>query len=123
MLVMLSLQIKVQDLFAQKHVRLLAPPLMAKGRVSPKATTMTRRIARVRVHVERLIKKLKLKLIRGNIPLTMKPYASSIIRVCACLVNLNPTIIDEGDEDDKNYNIDDDDDDGDDYNDSKNMDP
>ena len=42
----------VQDLFAQKHVRLLAPPLMAKGRVSPKATTMTRRIARVRVHVE-----------------------------------------------------------------------
>ncbi|CAB4016757.1 Hypothetical predicted protein [Paramuricea clavata] len=65
------------------------------GKVSAKATTMTRRIAKSRVHVERMIRKLKcFQLIRGVIPLTLKPYASSIIRVCACLVNLSPTIID-----------------------------
>ena len=86
----------VQDLLALKHVRLLAPPLMGKGKVSSKATTMTRRIARVRVHVERMIRKLKcFQLIRGVIPLTLKPYASCIIRVCACLVNLSPAIIDD----------------------------
>ena len=30
----------VQDLFAQKHVRLLPPPIMAKGKVSSTATTI-----------------------------------------------------------------------------------
>ncbi len=57
--------------------------------------TLTRRIAKSRVHVERMIRELKcFQLIRVVIPLTLKPYASSIIRVCACLVNLSPTIID-----------------------------
>jgi hypothetical protein len=85
----------VQDLFVLKHVRLLAPPIMSKGKVSAKATTLMRRIAKSRVHVERMIRKLKcFQLIRVVIPLTLKPYASSIIRVCACLVNLSPTIID-----------------------------
>lgn len=89
----------VQDLLAPKHVRLLAPPVMTKGKISSKARTMTRRIATVRVHVERMIRKLKcFELIRGVIPLTLKPYASSIIRVSACLVNLNPIIINEDDE-------------------------
>lgn len=85
----------VQGLLAPKH----APPVMTKGKISSKATTMTRRIATVRVHVERMIRKLKCsELIRGVIPLTLKPYASSIIRVSACLVNLNPIIINEDDE-------------------------
>ena len=84
----------VQDILALKHVRLLAPPIMSKGKVCSKATTMTRRFASVRVHVERMIRKLKsFQLIRWVIPLTLKPHASSIIRVCACLVNLSPTII------------------------------
>ena len=91
----------VQDLLALKNVRLLAPPMMGKGKVSSKATTMTRRIAKSRVHVERMIRKLKcFQLIRGVIPLTLKPYASSIIHVCACLVNLSPSIIDNHDDDD-----------------------
>ncbi len=47
----------VQDILALKHVRLLAPPII-KGKVCSKATTMTRRIASVRVHVERMIRKL-----------------------------------------------------------------
>lgn len=49
----------VEDLLALKHVQLLAPPIMSKGKVSSKATTMTRRIAKARVHVERMIRKLK----------------------------------------------------------------
>lgn len=84
----------IQDLLALHHTRLLAPPIMRKGNVSSKATTVTRRIAKVRVHVERMIRKLKcFGILRGVIPLTLKPYVSSIVRVCAALVNLQPSII------------------------------
>ena len=92
--------LNVQDLLALKNVRLLAPPMMGKGKVSSKATTRTRRIARSRVHVERMRKLKFFQLIRGVIPLALKPYASSIIHVCACLVNLSPSIIDDHDDDD-----------------------
>ena len=89
----------VQDLFALKHVRLLAPPIMAKGNVSSKTTTMTSRIATAQAHVELIIRKSKcFELITGVIPLTLKLYTSSIIRVSTCLVNLNPFIVNEDDE-------------------------
>jgi hypothetical protein len=67
--------------------------------------TMTRRIAKMCVHVERMIRKLKcFQLIHTVIPLTLKPYASSIIQVCACLVNLSPSIIDrDSDSDSKDW--------------------
>ena len=46
-----------------------------------------------------MIRKSKcFELITGVIPLTLKLYASSIIRISACLVNLNPIIINEDDE-------------------------
>ena len=84
----------IQDLLALRHVKLIAPPLMRKGKISSKASTSTRRIAKPRVHVERLIRKLKcLAILRGVIPLTFKPYCSTIVKVCAALVNLQPSII------------------------------
>lgn len=84
----------IQDLLALREARLLAPPIMRKGTVSSKASTATRRIAKPRVHVERLIRKLKcFGILRGVIPMTMKPYVSSIVKVCAALVNLQPSII------------------------------
>ena len=46
-----------------------------------------------------MIRKSKcFELSTGVIPLTLKLYASSIIRISACLVNLNPIIINEDDE-------------------------
>ena len=86
----------IQDLLALYHTRLLAPPLMKKGNISAQTSTATRRIAKPRVHVERLIRKLKcFNILRGVIPLTFKPYVNSIIKVCAALVNLQPSIIDQ----------------------------
>lgn len=85
----------IQDLLALHETRLLAPPIMRKAAISSKASTATRRIAKPRVHVERLIRKLKcFGILRGVLPLTIKPYVSSITRVCAALVNLEPSIID-----------------------------
>lgn len=84
----------IQDLLALHHTRLLAPPIMKKGKISAEASTATRRVAKPRVHVERLIRKLKCySILRGVIPLTLKPYVNSIIKVCAALVNLQPSII------------------------------
>ena len=84
----------IQDLLALHEVRLLAPPIMRKDAVSSKASTATRRIAQARVHVERLIRKLKcFCILRGVIPLTIKPYISSIVKVCAALVNLQSSAI------------------------------
>ena len=88
----------IQDILALHHVYLLAPPIMTKNNISSKATTLTRRIARARVHVERMIRKLKLfRILRSPIPLTIKPYIDPVVTVCAALVNLQPTIIKEQD--------------------------
>ncbi|XP_028414129.1 uncharacterized protein LOC114537197 [Dendronephthya gigantea] len=88
----------IQDILALHHVYLLAPPIMAKNKISEQAVTLTRRIARARVHVERMIRKLKLfRILRSPIPLTIKPYINSIAKVCAYLVNLQPSIIKDTD--------------------------
>ena len=69
---------------------------MKKGAVSSKALTVTRRIARIRIQVERIIRKLKcFSTLRGVTPLTLKPYVTSIVKVCATLVNLQPRITED----------------------------
>ena len=89
-LVMADKGFNIQDLLVLQHVRLIAPPIMHKGNVSADATTKTRRVARKRIHVERIIRSLKSL---GGIPLTMKTYIDSVITQCAPLVNLQPKII------------------------------
>jgi hypothetical protein len=84
----------IQDLLALREAKLLAPPIMRKGAASSKASTATRRIARVRIYVERIIRKLKcFSILRGVIPLTLKPYVTSIVKVCSAIVNLQHSII------------------------------
>ena len=84
----------IQDLLAIRDARLIAPPIMAKNNVSAYASTATRRIATGRVHVERIIRKLKCyRILQGVIPLTVKGYVTSIVKVCAALVNLQPSLI------------------------------
>ena len=84
----------IQDLLAIHSVRLIAPPIMTKSTVSARASTATRRVANARVHVERIIRKLKcFYILRGVIPLTFKSYITSIVRVCAAIVNLQPSLI------------------------------
>lgn len=84
----------IRDLLALHDAILIKPPVMRKGCVSAKATTATRRIATSRVHIERMIRLLKLfTILKGTIPLTLKPYIDDIVTVCACLVNLQPSVI------------------------------
>ena len=84
----------IQDLLALRGAYLIAPPIMMKDNISSCASTATQRVAAIRVHVERMIRKLKcFVILRGVIPLTFKAYISSIIRVCAAIVNLQLSLI------------------------------
>ena len=66
---------------------------MRRGNLNAGMSTTTRRIAKVRVHVERMIRKLKcFTILKGSLPLTMKPYVDAVITVCAALVNLQPSV-------------------------------
>jgi hypothetical protein len=84
----------IQDLLAVRDARLIAPPIMAKNKESARASTATRRVARARVHVERMIRKLKcFRILKGVITLSLKGYITSIVSVCAALVNMQPSLI------------------------------
>ena len=92
---MASKGFNIQDLLAIHSVRLISPPIMTKNTVSARASPATRRVANAIVHVERIIRKLKcFYILRGVIPLTFKSYITSIVRVCAAIVNLQPSLID-----------------------------
>ena len=78
----------IQDLLALRETRLVAPPIMKKDNVSAEAATL------IRVHAERMIRKLKcFNILKGAMPLTMKPYVSAVVTVCAALVNLQHSCI------------------------------
>ena len=80
----------IQDLLAVPNVRLLAPPIIGKNKESARAATATRRVARARVHVERMIRKLKCyRMLKSVIPLSLKGHITSIV----ALVNLQPSLI------------------------------
>ena len=84
----------IQDYLALHETVLNAPPIMRKNNVSARASTATRRVATSRVHIERIIKRLKsFTFFKGVILLTCKPYVSSAVTVCAILVNLQPSVI------------------------------
>ena len=85
-----------QDYLALHETILIAPPVMKKNNVSSVASTATRCVVTARVHIERIIKRLKsFNFFSGVVPLTCKPYISSAVTVCAILVNLQPSLINE----------------------------
>lgn len=84
----------IQDVLTIHNAWLIAPPAKPKNKVSSRTSTATRRVANSRVHVECMIRKLKcFKILRGVIPLTIKSDVTSIIQVCAAIVNLQPCLI------------------------------
>lgn len=65
-----------------------------KGKqLSRKARARTSSIAKVRIHVERVIERLKnFRIFQGNLPLSMVGTANQLVIVCAALCNLLPPL-------------------------------
>ena len=78
-----------------KNTYLNIPPFLGnKAFLTVKEETETRRIASVRVHVERAIRRIKtFRILRTVLPITMAAHLNKIWIVCAYLTNLLPPLI------------------------------
>ncbi|CAI5689183.1 unnamed protein product [Oreochromis niloticus] len=85
----------IKDLLFERKVRLVIPAFTKKRRqLTEEQVTYTRRIANVRIHVERAIRRLKVyKILSQIVPLSMAPKVDKILRICAALVNLREDLI------------------------------
>lgn len=74
----------IQDLLKAKNAGLVIPPFLgAKGKFSKNEVSMTHDIARLRIHGERAIRKVKeYHIFDGVIPLNLAPSIKQIRTVC-----------------------------------------
>lgn len=86
----------IADLLSPKGVHLNIPPFLhAKdGQLTPEQVEETRRIAEVRIHVERAIQRIKsFQILQGTIPLSLHDLVEDIFWTCSILTNFQTPII------------------------------
>ena len=85
----------IHDVLATLGVTINIPLLMDQTpQLSAREVTETRRIAEVRIHVERAIGHIKnYHILQGTLPITLAANASEIFAVCAYLTNLSPPVV------------------------------
>lgn len=93
--VMANKGFNVQDELASVGVSLVIPGLLKKdSQFSIAQSTKNKTIASVRVHVERLMERIKnWHILDRRIPISMSPYASDIVIVICALSNFLPPLI------------------------------
>ena len=76
-------------------VELVRPPFLRNSKqLSPADAKMTRSIAHARVHVERVIQRVKqFSVLKNKLPWSMLPYVDHIFTVVCALTNLSPPIL------------------------------
>ncbi|KAJ8668782.1 hypothetical protein QAD02_000041 [Eretmocerus hayati] len=79
----------------EAHIKLHIPSkLGANSQLSPEESLLTNEIATARVHVERVIQRMKLwKIMKDKVTLTTLPYYDDIVKILAALVNLKPPLL------------------------------
>lgn len=76
-----------------KSITLIMPPFLErKGEFTSEETSATYKIARVRIHVERIMQRLKVYHILNKIPENLFHHIDDILHICCVLVNLQPPI-------------------------------
>ena len=78
-----------------RHAELVIPPA-AKGttQMTSKQVTDTKRVANVRIHVERVIRRLKVfRILSSTLDNKTLRHANDILFICAALTNLQPPIV------------------------------
>ena len=90
---------QIEDLLLPKGARLVAPPFTKKcsfgknKRLNASEIIRTRKIAHLRIHVERAIERMKRWDVIDHIPLLSVPYTSEIVSVIAAFCNLLPPLV------------------------------
>lgn len=84
----------ISDLLYPLQVKLNIPAFSQGKQLSEEDVTETRRIAQVRIHVERAIRRLKVyRILKETVPISLVKQVDYILRICAALVNLRGTLI------------------------------
>ena len=86
------------------NIKLNIPPFMEGRRQLPAEEVKSgRRIASLRIHVERAIGRIKnFSILKNTLPITMARIANQIVSVCAWLTNFQPALIPIPSDDDSN---------------------
>ena len=85
----------IRDLLDERRVSLNIPAFTYKrNQLTNEEMTRTRRVANVRIHVERAIQRLKVfKILSQTIPISIAPKLDNILTICAGIVNLRSSLI------------------------------
>ncbi|KAM7290352.1 uncharacterized protein ISCGN_026997 [Ixodes scapularis] len=85
----------IRTTMAEKGAVLVMPPFSVGGQqLSQEDMDNTFHIAQVRIHVERVIQRLKnFHILKHRIPLTLIPQMDQVVQVCSALVNMQTPII------------------------------
>lgn len=76
-------------------VHLNVPPRLVHQQFTPSENRLTTNIARARIHVERVIERIKGYEILKHVPYYLKKSITTIFQVCSWLVNLQKPVIQE----------------------------
>jgi hypothetical protein len=72
----------------------IPPFLSGRKHLTPQEEVKTKQIARLRIHVERSIERMKnWKIFQGVMPSSLKPMASQLVFVACCLVNYQSPVV------------------------------
>ena len=87
--------IDIDDLLKPLGITLNMPPKRDSNRqLTRKEVEQTRRIAAVRIHVERKMEQIKnFRILQGTIPATEWNNANNIVLICTALTNLEPPLV------------------------------
>ena len=85
----------IQDLLMPISVRLNVPPLLSTKRQMPaNDVLLTKKIAQLRMHVERAIGRIKVyQILRNTLPATMWDSINEVIYVCCMMTNFSPPLV------------------------------
>ena len=84
----------IRDLLQKINVNLNIPAFLKEKQFSAEDVSKVRKIASVRIHVERAIGRIKtFQILKGMIPISMAQLANQIIFVCAFLTNFLPALV------------------------------
>ena len=93
--VMADRSFTIKILLFPLRVKLNIPAFSHGKQLSNEEVTRTRRVANVRIHVERAVRRLKVfKILKDMVPISLTRHVDKILRICAAL-DLNPALIRE----------------------------
>ena len=86
---------QIQDLLTPLGVRLNVPPFLTGGaQMSASDVIITKKIAHLRVHVERAIGRVKeFHILKNTLPATMWDSINEVVYICCMLTNFSPPLV------------------------------